>query len=136
MGQFSDSTSDQVSDYYRATAYANEAVKEERERILKAIEALFATTFNECPLGNHAFPSQLAKIVSNDDSVTALSDFELWLKIGRDNKWISKPVCDTHDGLPMTEDEQNQWEEGNDPCVHALRLYSSPEDFVSAQGDK
>lgn len=59
--------------------------------------------------------------------------FEEWLKTGRDNKWISSPVCSTHDGIPMTETENAEWEEGGDPCAHVLRLYESPEDCDSAE---
>ena len=60
-------------------------------------------------------------------------NFDEWLKIGRDNKWISEPVCNTHKGLPSTDDEEKQWIDGEDPCQHALRLYETPEDCQ--QGD-
>lgn len=50
-------------------------------------------------------------------------DFDAWLKMGLENKWVGPPVCSTHDGLPSTEDEDNAWDEGDDPCIHILRLY-------------
>ena len=50
-------------------------------------------------------------------------DFEAWLQFGIDNGWAGPPVCETHDGLPMTEDESTAFEAGEDPCVHILRLY-------------
>jgi hypothetical protein len=53
-------------------------------------------------------------------------DFEAWLKTGYDNGWVGAPVCETHDGLPLTEAEQNEFETG-DPCIHILRLYDSTE---------
>lgn len=49
--------------------------------------------------------------------------FDQWLQTGIDNKWIGPPVCSTHDGIPMSEQEENEWEQGNDPCHHILRLY-------------
>lgn len=61
-------------------------------------------------------------------------EFEEWLKIGREKKWISEPVCETHEGLPMTKEELDAWDEGGDPCIHALRLYQADEDFDSAEG--
>ena len=50
-------------------------------------------------------------------------DFDSWLKMGLENKWVGPPVCSTHDGLPSTEDEDMAWDDGDDPCIHILRLY-------------
>lgn len=50
-------------------------------------------------------------------------DFEAWLRIGYNNGWVGAPLCDTHDGVPMTEEEDRQFIEGGDPCIHILRLY-------------
>lgn len=50
-------------------------------------------------------------------------DFEEWLKFGFDNGWIGPPVCYTHDGIPMTSQEQDEFDIGYDPCLHMLRLY-------------
>ncbi len=46
-----------------------------------------------------------------------------WLKLGIERGWCSEPVCSTHDGLPSTDAEGVQWEQGYDPCVPAVRLY-------------
>jgi len=62
-------------------------------------------------------------------------DFNDWLQIGRDNDWVSESVCDTHDGLPMSEAEWNEFEEG-DPCIHVLRLYESKEHKAEVEGNK
>ncbi len=62
--------------------------------------------------------------------------FEEWLKVGRENKWISEPVCETHDGLPLTQTELDAWDEGDDPCIHALRLYQDVADFVDVESRK
>ena len=54
-------------------------------------------------------------------------DFEEWMKIGYDNGWVGPSVCSTHDGIPMTYDEELEFEEGADPCIHVLRLYEDKE---------
>ena len=54
-------------------------------------------------------------------------DFDEWKQLGYDNKWIGPAVCSTHDGIPMSNEEDQEFIEGNDPCVHVLRLYESEE---------
>lgn len=49
-------------------------------------------------------------------------DFNEWLKYGMDNNWCGPAVCETHDGLPMSEAEYEEFYE-SDPCIHILRLY-------------
>ena len=46
-----------------------------------------------------------------------------WLAIVIKNNWCSDTVCSTHDSLPMTEEEEEAFDEGSDPCVHVVRLY-------------
>lgn len=53
-----------------------------------------------------------------------LDEFYAWIKVGIDRKWISEPVCATHDGLPNTEDEEKEWEDGYDPCIPGLRVWA------------
>jgi hypothetical protein len=36
--------------------------------------------------------------------------------------YCTRPVCATHDGLPSTDEEDAEWEDGYDPCVAAVRL--------------
>lgn len=50
-------------------------------------------------------------------------DFFAWLDIGSKRGWVSTPVCVTHDGLPSTEEEDTEWEEGFDPCVAGMRVW-------------
>jgi hypothetical protein len=59
---------------------------------------------------------------------TLEKSFEDWLILGMSNGWISKPVCSTHDGLPTTHEEDNEWEEGGDPCIYAVRLFADDEE--------
>ena len=48
--------------------------------------------------------------------------FEEWLQTGIAAGYCSEPVCDTHDGIPMTIAEREQFEDGYDPCIPAVRL--------------
>lgn len=50
------------------------------------------------------------------------ADFEAWVKTGIENGWVGPPICYTHDGLPTSELEDEEFSSG-DPCVHILRLY-------------
>jgi hypothetical protein len=34
-------------------------------------------------------------------------------------------MCYTHDGLPFTATEDEEMTEGNDPCIHVVRLYET-----------
>ena len=60
-------------------------------------------------------------------------DFNTWLAIGREHGFCSLPVCETHDGVPLSMMEQDAWEEGDDPCVHVLRLYESTEQMEEVE---
>ena len=53
--------------------------------------------------------------------------FEEWLRIGFENSWCGPVVCSTHDGIPMTADEDGEFIGGFDPCVSVVRIYESPE---------
>lgn len=46
-----------------------------------------------------------------------------WLEYGIKRSWCGPPICMTHDGVPTTEDEDNAWDEGEDPCIHIVRMY-------------
>jgi hypothetical protein len=53
-------------------------------------------------------------------------DFEAWLAYGHGKGWVGPPVCVTHDGLPSTASEDEQFDDGEDPCIHGMRLYDDP----------
>lgn len=59
-------------------------------------------------------------------------DFEAWLETGYRNGWVGPPVCETHDGLPLTASEEEEFSEG-DPCIHILRLYDSTEEKTAVE---
>ena len=37
--------------------------------------------------------------------------------------WVSPLACATHDGVPHTEEEEEEWEEGFDPCAPVFRIW-------------
>ena len=46
-----------------------------------------------------------------------------WLHIGIEKGWISEGFCFTHDGDPyMTAEEEQEWEEGGDPCAPVTKF--------------
>jgi hypothetical protein len=49
--------------------------------------------------------------------------FEEWLTYGVTEGWVSMGVCETHDGVPMTPEEQDADEDGWDPCIPGLRVW-------------
>jgi hypothetical protein len=50
-------------------------------------------------------------------------DYFDWRDLGISKGWISEPFCDTHDAGYMTEEEEKEWEEGNDPCMFVFRIW-------------
>ncbi len=46
-----------------------------------------------------------------------------WVIYGMDRGFCSDSVCSTHDGIPNTAAEEAEWEEGNDPCIPAVRIW-------------
>jgi len=46
-----------------------------------------------------------------------------WVDYGVQKGWVTEPFCSTHDGDPyMTEEEEQEWEDGGDPCCHVLKI--------------
>jgi hypothetical protein len=54
--------------------------------------------------------------------------FEEWLAYGVRLGFCTEQYCETHEGSPMTEEEQQEFDEGGDPCIHVVRL-GSEEDW-------
>jgi hypothetical protein len=52
--------------------------------------------------------------------------YDEWIALGIANGWIGPAVCYTHDGLPTSAAEDDEFEMG-DPCIHILRLYDDAE---------
>lgn len=57
---------------------------------------------------------------------------EEWLEYGLVHSWIGPPVCFTHDGLPMTEDEDEEFQE-YDPCIFIHRVYEDYDHQLSVE---
>ena len=53
----------------------------------------------------------------------AKMDYFDWRDLGIVNGWISEPFCDTHDSGYMTDEEEQAWENGEDPCMMVFRIY-------------
>jgi hypothetical protein len=51
-------------------------------------------------------------------------EFEKWILIGIERKWISDVVCAIHEGLPNTEEEEKDWEDGYDTCIPGIRVWA------------
>jgi len=49
--------------------------------------------------------------------------FDEWMAYGLEKGWCGPPVCYTHDGLPMSENEMQEFDDGTDPCMHIVRMY-------------
>lgn len=49
-------------------------------------------------------------------------DFDEWMAYGIEQGWCGAPVCYTHDGLPESPEEEEEFQEG-DPCIHIIRMY-------------
>ena len=49
-----------------------------------------------------------------------------WVQFGIDKKWITPGFCYTHDGDPyMTEEEEQEWEDGGDPCCFVVKFLNN-----------
>lgn len=59
-----------------------------------------------------------------DEWVRLRLTFDDWLAIGRANGYCGPAVCDTHDGTPTTAAEDDEFDDGGDPCVGIVRLYA------------
>jgi len=58
--------------------------------------------------------------------------FDEWLQYGLTQNWCGPAVCVTHDGLPMTETEEQEMYE-LDPCIHAIRLYEDEDTKIKVE---
>ena len=58
--------------------------------------------------------------------------FDEWLQEGISLGFCGPTICNTHDGLPTSEQEDVEFEE-SDPCIHILRLYEDKETKVAVE---
>ena len=52
--------------------------------------------------------------------------FNEWMKVGIDLGFVGPPVCYVHDGVPTSQAENDELDEG-DPCIHIIRCYIDAE---------
>lgn len=52
---------------------------------------------------------------------------EQWIALGVSLGYCSEQICNTHDGMPLSETEDILFSNGNDPCVHVVRLGTEAE---------
>ena len=53
--------------------------------------------------------------------------FDEWAQIGVAKGWCGPAVCSTHDGIPSSFQEDEDFDDGYDPCLHVIRLYENDE---------
>lgn len=56
-------------------------------------------------------------------------NFDEWLEFGFGKGWVSAPYCGTHEGPPVTDEEDREFEAGGDPCIVEMRLTQEPSWF-------
>lgn len=59
--------------------------------------------------------------------------FDEWMTIGITRGWCGPPVCHTHDGVPASAEEDEQWNEGDDPCIHIVRMYEDEQQKLAVE---
>lgn len=58
---------------------------------------------------------------------------EEWARYGYAQGFCSPPVCCTCDGVPSTEQEDEDFEELGHRCIHIIRLYVSDEEKADVE---
>lgn len=56
-----------------------------------------------------------------------MPEFDEWLRHGIEQGWVGPPVCETHDGTPVSQPEIDEFENGDDPCITIMRVYRDRE---------
>ncbi|MCV7174755.1 hypothetical protein [Mycolicibacterium sphagni] len=67
--------------------------------------------------------------------MTAPADFETWLRHGYEQGWCGPPVCSIHDGVPTSEAEDIDYDDGGEPCLHIIRLYEDSETKAAVEAN-
>lgn len=73
-------------------------------------------------------PEESQRPGTTDTSTTPPLDFPTfvaWLNFGVSEGWVSEISCATHAGIPTTTAEDEEEEEGYDPCLFVLRVWDA-----------
>lgn len=63
--------------------------------------------------------------------------FDEWIAKGIENKWCTPIHCATHYGNALTVEEENEWDEGGDPCLYVTRMcYDATEHDAVMQNNR
>jgi hypothetical protein len=54
--------------------------------------------------------------------MTVSEEFYDWLADGIAKGFCTDVVCGTHVGLPLSQQEELDWEEGMDACIYGVRI--------------
>jgi len=57
----------------------------------------------------------------------------MWMELRLIQGWVAPPPCHTHDGLATTPDEDQAFEDGDDICIHIMRLYANPQEKADCE---
>lgn len=71
--------------------------------------------------------------MSDKEMIDIETHFDAWIEFGMRKGWCGPPICSTHDGIPYSEEEEEQWNEGEDPCAHVIRLYDDENQKASIE---
>jgi hypothetical protein len=52
-----------------------------------------------------------------------------WLEYGIERNYCTTVACAMHDGIPTTEDEDHMMYQGDDPCLHVVRISTDAEEI-------
>lgn len=58
------------------------------------------------------------------ENLEDIQEFSDWIMLGVGKGWVSLPTCDTHEGLPLMPEEEFEFEDGLDPCIVGMRVWT------------
>lgn len=59
--------------------------------------------------------------------------FDEWCEFGIVQGWVSPFVCEIHDGVPMSYEEEFAMQEGDESCIWVMRRYASREEKLAVE---
>lgn len=61
--------------------------------------------------------------------------FADWLFVGIESGFCGPAVCSTHDGVPTTAEDDEEFELGGDPCVFVIRPYETAQEKIEVEAN-